>query len=141
MSSFVWTEIRAVLGVPKGRRGEGAGRQKQGRRRTCHNGSPCVQKGRKSGVFGHLQPLAAGTPFAIIINGGGAQYRSLKTTNSASSWTESTNTWNGTGDPPSLPTATYVHFTGLTASSFTLKWGGQVYPAVEMNGFQIVESE
>jgi hypothetical protein len=75
--------------------------------------------------------------FALTPSGGSAQYFSLQTENNGSSWTMTSNTWNGSGTPPSLPVANCVHYSGLTSSSFTLKWGSNS-SNVSLNGIQIV---
>jgi lysophospholipase L1-like esterase/fibronectin type 3 domain-containing protein len=76
--------------------------------------------------------------FTITPSGGAASSKSFQTESSGSTWTEGTNTWNGSGTAPTLAVANYVHFTGLTASSFNLKFGG--INNVSMNGIQIVKT-
>jgi beta-glucanase (GH16 family) len=61
---------------------------------------------------------------------------SFTTEHGNSQWTAATSTWDGTGTAPVLPTANYVHFGGLTATGFTLKWGAPGNGG--LNGIQIV---
>lgn len=81
---------------------------------------------------------ATGRPETVSLtpSGGTAQYYSFTTEGGGSAWTAATSTWNGTGTQPSLPSANYVLFTGLTSSSFTLSWGAPGNGG--MNGVQIV---
>ena len=76
---------------------------------------------------------------SLTPSGGSAQYYSFTTEGGGSTWTAATSTWNGSGTQPSLPTANYVHYTGLTASSFTLAWGAPGNGG--MNGIQIVQTQ
>ncbi len=73
---------------------------------------------------------------SVTPSGGTAQYYSFTTEGGSSAWTAATSTWNGTGTAPSLPVANYVHFSGLTASSFTMAWGAPGNGG--LNGIQIV---
>ena len=90
-------------------------------------------------VYAECDAAGRNATFAETPSGGSTQYYSLQTTSSGSAWTQSTNTWNGSGTAPSLPVANYVKFTGLTASSFTLKFGGAA-SNVSVNGIQIVKN-
>jgi hypothetical protein len=56
---------------------------------------------------------------SLTPSGGAAQYSSFLTQSGGSTWTQATSTWNGTGTAPTLTGANYVHFAGLTASSFS----------------------
>jgi hypothetical protein len=68
--------------------------------------------------------------------GGSEQFYSFKTESGGSTWTQATSTWNGSGTAPTLSTANYIEYTGLTASSFTLEWGAPGNGG--LNGIQIV---
>jgi len=82
--------------------------------------------------------------FALTPSGGSTEYLTLQATASATSYAQSTSTFNGTGTPPGgIPVANYVEFTGLTGSDFTLAFSGNNGSGVgtfnaSMNGFQIV---
>jgi hypothetical protein len=89
-------------------------------------------------VYGACDAAGRNATFALTPTGGAASYKSLQTQSNASAWTESTNTWDGTGSAPTLPVANYVKFTGLTAGSFNLKFGG--VGNVGLNGVQIVQT-
>ena len=73
---------------------------------------------------------------SLTPSGGSAQNFSFTTEGGGSAWTVATSTWNGTGTKPNLPAANYVHYTGLTASSFTLAWGAPGNGG--LNGIQVV---
>ena len=90
-------------------------------------------------VYAECDAVGRNATFALTPSGGSTQYYSLQTTSAASAWTQSTNTWNGSGTAPSLPVANYVKFTGITASSFTLKFGGAA-SNVSVNGIEIVKN-
>ncbi|MCE0523210.1 MAG: IPTL-CTERM sorting domain-containing protein [Methylacidiphilales bacterium] len=87
-------------------------------------------------VYAAIDATGRNETVSLTPSGGAAQYSSFTTEGGGSTWTAATSTWNGTGTAPSLPSANYVHFSGLTASSFsTTFWapgnGG-------MNAIQIV---
>ena len=73
---------------------------------------------------------------SLTPSGGTAQSYSFTTEGGNSTWTAATSTWDGTGTAPTLPSANYVHFTGLTASSFSMVWGAPGNGG--LNGIQIV---
>ena len=83
---------------------------------------------------------ATGRNQTVIVTpaGGSAQSFSFTTMGGGSAWTVATNTWNGSGTAPSLTSANYVKFTGLTASSFTMTWGATGNGG--LNGIQIVQT-
>jgi lysophospholipase L1-like esterase len=89
-------------------------------------------------VYGECDAATRGATFTITPAGGSASSLSFQTEGNASSWTAGTSTWNGSGTAPTLAVGNYVHFTGLTASSFVLKFGG--VNNVAMNGIQIVKT-
>jgi beta-glucanase (GH16 family) len=89
-------------------------------------------------VYGECDAAGRNATFTITPSGGSASSLSFQTESNGSSWTAGTNTWNGSGTAPSLAVGNYVHFTGLTASSFNLKFGG--VGNVSMNGIQIVNT-
>jgi hypothetical protein len=88
-------------------------------------------------LYAECDAAGRGATFALTPLGGAAQYYSLQTESSGTSWIITTNTWNGSGTPPSLPVANCVHYSGLTGSSFTLEWGSDTIN-VSLNGIQIV---
>jgi beta-glucanase (GH16 family) len=83
---------------------------------------------------------AAGRKETVTLTpvGGTAQYGSFTTETGGSAWTAATSTWNGTGTAPTLASANYVHYTGLTTGSFTLTWGAPGNG--EINGIEIVNT-
>jgi beta-glucanase (GH16 family) len=87
-------------------------------------------------VYAGIDASGRAETMGLTPSGGSAQYYSFTTEAGGSAWTAATSTWNGTGTQPSLPTANYVHYTGLTASSFTLAWGAPGNGGI--NGIQIV---
>ncbi len=68
--------------------------------------------------------------------GGSSQYYSFSTTGGGSAWILATSTWNGSGTQPTLPSANYVKYTGITTSSFSLNWGAPSNGG--LNAIQIV---
>ncbi len=89
-------------------------------------------------VYGENDYPGRNTVFSLTPSGGVALFKSLQSKILLYNWIESTNTWDGTGTAPTLPVADYVRFTGLTASSFTLKFGAAGNGG--MNGVQIVRA-
>ena len=73
---------------------------------------------------------------ALTPSGGSTQYYSFTTEGGGSAWTAATSTYNGSGTAPTLPAANLVHYTALTASSFTLAIGAPGNGGI--NGIQIV---
>ena len=73
---------------------------------------------------------------ALTPSGGSTQYYSFTTEGGGSAWTVATSTYNGSGTAPSLPAANLVHYTALTASSFTLAIGAPGNGGI--NGIEIV---
>jgi hypothetical protein len=87
-------------------------------------------------VYAGIDATGRNETVSLTPAGGAAQYFSFLTMGGGPAWTAATSTWNGTGTAPTLPSANYVHYTGLTASSFTLAWGAPGNGG--MNGIQIV---
>jgi hypothetical protein len=87
-------------------------------------------------LYAGIDATGRNETIALTPSGGAAQYYSFTTEGGGSAWTAATSTWNGSGTAPSLPSANYVHFTGLTASSFTIAWGAPGNGG--LNGIQIV---
>jgi hypothetical protein len=86
--------------------------------------------------------------FALTPMGGTTQYLSLQPVSNSTSYIQSTNTYDGTGAPPSdfVHGANYVEFTGLTSPNFTLTFSGETSSGTadsfnaSLNGLQIVET-
>ncbi len=89
-------------------------------------------------IYGECDAAGRNATFTVTPAGGTASSLSFQTESNGSTWTAGTNTWNGSGTAPTLAVGNYVHFTGLTASSFNLKFGGA--GNVSMNGIQIVKT-
>jgi lysophospholipase L1-like esterase len=89
-------------------------------------------------IYGESDAGTRGATFTVTPAGGSASSLSFQTESNGSAWTAGTSTWNGSGTPPTLAVGNYVHFTGLTANSFTLKFGG--INNVSMEGIQIVKT-
>jgi len=89
-------------------------------------------------VYADIDASGRNETVSLTPSGGSAQYYSFTTQDGGSVWTQGTNTWNGSGTAPTLPGANYVHYTGLTASSFTLNWGAPSNGG--LNGIQIVNT-
>jgi len=87
-------------------------------------------------VYAGIDATGRAETVGLTPSGGAEQFYSFTTEGGGSAWTAATSTWNGTGTKPSLPSANYVHYTGLTASSFTLAWGAPGNGG--LNGIQIV---
>ena len=86
------------------------------------------------------------TTFALTPTGGATQYFSLQPVTNSSSFLQSTNTYDGTGAPPTdfVLGANYVEFTGLTSADFGLVFSGENSSGTpggfnaSLNGIQIV---
>ncbi|MDD5261391.1 MAG: putative Ig domain-containing protein, partial [Methylacidiphilales bacterium] len=89
-------------------------------------------------VYAAIDATGRNETVSLTPSGGSAQYFSFLTQGGGSAWTVATSTWNGTGTPPTLPSANYVHYTGLTAGSFTMAWGAPGNGG--LNGIQIVNT-
>ncbi|MDD5262925.1 MAG: family 16 glycosylhydrolase [Methylacidiphilales bacterium] len=89
-------------------------------------------------VYAAIDATGRNETVSLTPSGGSAQFFSFKTQGGGSAWTVATSTWNGTGTPPTLPSANYVHYTGLTAGSFTMAWGAPGNGG--LNGIQIVNT-
>jgi len=87
-------------------------------------------------VYAGIDATGRNETVGLTPSGGAGQFYSFTTEGGGSAWTVATSTWNGSGTAPSLPSANYVHFTGLTASSFTMNWGAPGNGG--LNGIQIV---
>ncbi|MDD5262303.1 MAG: family 16 glycosylhydrolase [Methylacidiphilales bacterium] len=89
-------------------------------------------------VYAGIDATGRNETVSLTPSGGSAQYFSFLTQGGGSAWTVATSTWNGTGTPPTLPSANYVNYTGLTAGSFTMAWGAPGNGG--LNGIQIVNT-
>ncbi len=87
-------------------------------------------------VYASVDTAGRNETVSLTPTGAATQYYSFKTQLGGSAWTVATSTWSGTGTPPSLPSANYVHYSGLTASKFTMSWWAAGNGAV--NAIQIV---
>ncbi len=88
-------------------------------------------------VYAGIDAVGRKQTVSLTPDGGSAESFSFTTANGNSAWVAATSTWNGTGSAPAnLPSANYVHYTGLTASSFTMSWGAPGNGG--LNGIQIV---
>ena len=90
-------------------------------------------------LYAGIDATGRAETIGLTPSGGTQQFYSFTTETGGSAWTVATSTWNGTGTQPSLPSANYVHFTGLTSTSFTLAWGAPGNGG--LNGIQIVPTQ
>jgi hypothetical protein len=87
-------------------------------------------------VYAGIDAEGRSETVSLTPENGTAQSYSFTTSRGNSAWVAATSTWDGSGNQPSLPSANYVHFTDLSASSFTLSWGAPGNGG--LNGIQIV---
>jgi len=87
-------------------------------------------------VYAGIDATGRKETVSLTPDGGTDQFYSFTTEGGGSGWTAATSTWDGSGTAPTLPSANYVHYTGQTASSFTLSWGAPGNGG--LNGIQIV---
>jgi beta-glucanase (GH16 family) len=70
-------------------------------------------------IYADIDASGRDETVSLTSSGGSAQYYSFLTESGGAAWTPAISTWNGTGTAPKLPSANYVHFAGLSSSSFS----------------------